>query len=84
MDILVPIVVAVISGLCVAVPSIIATRSSNNVTQAVMQQKIDTLTEKVDKHNHLVERMYNLEEKEGIIEAKLDNIEEKINIYHGK
>lgn len=54
--------VAVISGLCVAVPSLIATMSSNKKTTSLMMYRIEQLEKKQDKHNTLIERTYKLEE----------------------
>ena len=51
------VVTAIISGLCVAIPSVIATMSSNNKSNALMNYRIDELTKEVEKHNSLVERM---------------------------
>lgn len=51
------VVTAIISGLCVAIPSVIATMSSNNKSNALMNYKIDELTKEVEKHNSVVERM---------------------------
>lgn len=69
------IVVAIITGLCAAVPAIIATIVSNNKSNAVMNYKIDTLTRQVEKHNSVVERVFRLEEKEAALEKKVANIE---------
>lgn len=57
------VIVALISGLCVSVPSVIATMVSNNKSQALMNYRIDELTKRVEKHNNVVERMA-LQEKE--------------------
>ena len=65
------IITAVISGLCVAVPSIIATVSANRKDNAVVKYRIDDLTAKVNKHNNLIERMFKVEERISIIEEKL-------------
>ena len=51
------VVTAIISGLCVAIPSVIATMSSNNKSNALMNYRIDQLTKEVEKHNSVVERM---------------------------
>lgn len=51
------ITVALISGLCTAVPSLIATIVLNNKSTAIMQYQIADLTKKVEKHNNVVERM---------------------------
>lgn len=41
------VVTAIISGLCVAIPSVIATMSSNNKSNALMNYRIDELTKEV-------------------------------------
>ena len=51
------VVTAIISGLCVAIPSVIATMSSNNKSNALMNYRIDELTKEVENHNSVVERM---------------------------
>lgn len=61
---------AIISGLCVAIPSIIATVTANRKDNALVRYRIDELDEKVHKHNNLIERMYRVEERISILEAK--------------
>ena len=61
---------AIISGLCVAIPSIIATVTANRKDNALVRYRIDELDEKVHKHNNLIERTYKLEERVSILEAK--------------
>ena len=65
------IVVAVISGLCVAIPSVIATLTTHKKSSALMEYKIEELTKKVEKHNNLVERMYNVEKEIEVIKDKI-------------
>ena len=57
------IVVAVVSGFCTAIPSIIAVVSSNKKNQAVTDYKIDELTREVRIHNNFAQRVPVLEEK---------------------
>lgn len=64
-----------ISGLCVAIPSLIATISSNRKSQALIEYKIQELDKKVEKHNHIIERTYALEDEVHILE-------EKVELYH--
>lgn len=72
------VIVALISGLCVSVPSVIATMMSNNKNQALMNYRIDELTKRVEKHNNVVERMA-LQEKETItIWNEIDEIKEML------
>lgn len=51
------IVVAIITGVMTLAGVIL----SNSKSRAVMEVKLDALTEKVEKHNRLVERTYALE-----------------------
>lgn len=65
------VVVAIISGLCVAIPSIIATISTNKKNNDLVIYRIDELDKKVKEHNSLVERMFNVEKRMAVIEEKL-------------
>ena len=65
------ILIAIISGLCVAVPSIIATVSSNKKNNDLVIYRINELDQKVHEHNNLIERMFNIEKKVSILEEKL-------------
>lgn len=66
------VVTAIISGLCVAIPSVIATMSSNNKSNALMNYRIDELTKEVEKHNSVVERM-------AVVENSLKSAHHRIN-----
>ena len=60
--------VAVVSGLCVAVPSVMATVSSNKRNNDLVIYRIGELEKRVTKHNNLIERMYKVEEKVALLE----------------
>lgn len=62
---------AIISGLCVAVPSVIATISSNKRNNDLVLFRINELDEKVHEHNNLIDRMYRIESRVTLLE---DNI----------
>lgn len=62
------IIVAIISGLCVAIPSIIATISSNKKSNDLILYRIDELDKKVHEHNNLIDRMYKIENRVALIE----------------
>ena len=57
------VVVAVVSGLCTAIPSVIAIVSSNKKNQAITEYKIEELTREVRTHNDFAKRIPVLEEK---------------------
>lgn len=65
------IIVSLISGLCVAIPSIIATLSSNKANKNLMIYRIDKLEDKVNKHNNLIDRMYKIESRVTLIEDEI-------------
>lgn len=56
------IITAIIGGVCVAVPNIIATLTSNKRSTALITYRVDKLEKKVEKHNSVVERTFRLEE----------------------
>lgn len=62
------IIIALISGLCVGIPSVIATVLTNKKSQAVLEYKVDELTDHVNKHNNLIDRMYKIENRVTLLE----------------
>jgi len=67
------ILVAIISGLCVAVPSVVATISSNKRNNDLVLYRIDELDKKVHEHNNLIDRMYRAEQNIKVIEEKISH-----------
>ena len=65
------IIIAVISGLCVAIPSIIATLSSNKKNNDLVLYRINELDQKVHEHNSLIDRMYRVESRVTLLEDDL-------------
>lgn len=64
------VIVAIISGLCVAVPNLIATFLNNRKNLDIINFKIDALTSHVNKHNNLIDRMYKVENRVTVLEEK--------------
>ena len=71
------VLTAVISGLCVAVPSIVATISANKRNNDLVLYRINELDQKVHEHNQLIDRMYNVESDIKIINEKVTDLEKK-------
>lgn len=69
------VVVALISGLCVGIPSVIATISSNKKTTSLITYRIEQLEEKTDKHNKVMERQFQLEQA-------FEDLKEYVNKLH--
>lgn len=67
------VITAIISGLCVAIPSIIATITANKRNNDLVIYRINQLDQKVHEHNNLIDRMYKCETKIALLE---DNIKE--------
>jgi len=68
------IIIAVISGLCVAIPSIITTVSSNKKNNDLIIYRIGELEKKVSKHNNVVERMYEAEKQITLLKNEVIDI----------
>lgn len=68
------IIVAIISGLCVAIPSVIATISSNKRNNDLVIYRIEELDKRVSAHNNLIDRMYKVEGEIKILNEKLGEI----------
>ena len=62
------ILTSVISGLCVAVPSIVATILANKRNNDLVLYRINELDQKVHEHNQLIDRMYRVESRVSILE----------------
>lgn len=68
------VLVSIISGLFVAVPSIIATISTNKRNNDLVIYRIDELDKRVSKHNNVIERMFKVEERLAVIENDLKDV----------
>lgn len=66
---LTPIITALITGGVTLLGVIL----SNNTKQAVIMTKIEDLTEKVNKHNNVIERLYKVETEIAVIKEKIEN-----------
>lgn len=59
------------SGVTLAV-CIINNHYQANATRTLMEYKLEQLTNRVDKHNEVIERTYNLEREVALIDEKID------------
>ena len=67
------VVVALIGG-AVTLAGVIA---SNSRSRAVLEQKVDELSRRVEKHNCLVERTYRLERDVALVKRDVESLEER-------
>lgn len=68
------IAVALIGG----VVTLVGVLASNSRSRAVMEAKIDELSRRVDKHNCLVERTYELERDVAVVKRDVQSLEGKV------
>ena len=68
------VITSIISGLCVAIPSVIATISSNKRNNDLILFRINELDQRVSAHNNLIDRMYKIESRVTLIEDNLKEI----------
>jgi hypothetical protein len=76
------IIAALISGLCVAIPTIVATVTSNRARDKVieermrfMTEKIDDLSARVDKHNQFNDRLIIVEQSVKSAHHRIDQLQ---------
>lgn len=62
------IITTVISGICVAIPSIVATVTANKRNNDLVLYRINELDQKVHEHNNLIDRMYKVESRVTLLE----------------
>lgn len=74
---MISVIVALISGSV----TLIGVLASNSRSRAVMEQKIDELTRRVEKHNCLVERTYLLERDVAVLRNDVDALERKADSH---
>ena len=75
-----PIIIAMIGFLGSGVGSILGILASNKLTV----YRIDQLEEKVNKHNNLIERTYQLEKQESILEEKIAVLSDQLEKLEGE
>lgn len=83
------IIAALVSGLCVAIPTIIATVTSNKAHDKVIDERMRFMTEqikelsiKVEKHNEFNDRLIIVEQSVKSAHKRLDDIMKKEEAQH--
>lgn len=78
------IMVAIISGLCVGIPSVLATWTSNSKHSALldykveqMDKKVDSLAKKLESHNELEKEVATLKEQVKDLSERIKGMLEK-------
>ncbi len=68
------IIVACITGVVTLVGVVL----SNSKSRAVLETKLEALTEKVEKHNRVLERTYRLEQDMAVVQNDIENLTRKV------
>lgn len=66
------------SGMLAIIVCLINNKYQNSKTLALLDLRLKTLEEKVDKHNNLVERTYRLEERTAVQDEKIETLEKAV------
>ena len=70
---------AMISAAVTLIVCVITNHSSNEKTRALIEYRLMELEKKVDKHNGVIERTYNLEKSNEVQEEKIKVINHRID-----
>lgn len=73
MEVIVPVIVALLSFAGTAIGSY----SANRKNTALVMYRLEKLEEKVDKHNQVVERTYRLEEQMKVANHRIADLEKE-------
>lgn len=68
------IYIALIGGLCTAIPTIITTILSNRKSNTILTYRIDQLEIEQKKHNNLIDRMYKVETRVTLLEDEMKGV----------
>ena len=60
------------------------TAKANDKTVALIEYRINELSEKVQRHNNIIERTYKLEENTALQDAELKRLNKRLEIVEGK
>lgn len=67
---------AIIIAIITFVGSLIGNYLSNNKNQALIAYRLEQLEQKVNLHNNVIERTYQLEKEVKVMETQIDHIKE--------
>lgn len=69
---------AIICGLISAASAIIVSVITAVYNNKLLVYRLDQLEKKMDKHNSLIERVYNLEETQSVTDERLKHLEKEV------
>ena len=74
---------AIVTGVVTLAVCLVNNYFQQSKTRALLEYKLNELTERVNKHNDLVERTYRLEEKVSITNEKVKELTRRLHALEG-
>lgn len=68
------ITVAVISGLCTAIPCVISTFVTNNTREALQTERLSRMSSKIDELNDKVDKLADFDKRISLLEQSMERI----------
>lgn len=76
------ILVAIITGLCTAVPCVVATFTTNNTREALQSERLSNMAQKIDELTSKVEQLSSFDKRLSILEQMVERIIEDMKGEH--
>jgi outer membrane murein-binding lipoprotein Lpp len=68
------LLIAIVTGLCTAVPSIVATFVMNNAREAVQGERMNNMSTKIDELNVKVDKLADFDKRISLLEQNMERI----------
>ena len=78
------ILVAIITGLCTAVPCVISTFVTNNTREALQTERLSNMSIKIDELNAKVDRLSDFDKRISLLEQEMSTLNKLIERDDGK
>lgn len=76
------ILVAIITGLCTAVPCVVATFTTNNTKEALQSEHLSNMAQKIDELTAKLEQLSSFDKRLSILEQMVERIIEDMKEGH--
>lgn len=71
---------AAITGVVTLIVCLINNHTQQEKTRTLIEYKLDELSKRVDKHNSVIERTYNLEKEYEVQEEKIESVNHRLDV----
>lgn len=76
------LLIAVISGLCTAIPCVISTFVTNNTREALQSERLTNMSTKIDELNDKVDKLADFDKRISLLEQTMDRLVEDMKGVH--